>query len=104
MIRARLSKITQMHTHIRPKSTVNTRKGPLVLPRLPVPDLRKTLDKYLTSLEPILLEDEVRGGTSYQSAYALRVKWADEFESNVGRLCQERLLGPLSSWLFSSPC
>ena len=30
------------------------------LPRLPVPDLHKTLQKYLKSIEPFLLEDEKR--------------------------------------------
>ncbi|KIK10045.1 hypothetical protein K443DRAFT_47 [Laccaria amethystina LaAM-08-1] len=62
------------------------------LPRLPVPDLRKTLNKYLTSVEPFLLEDELRGGMSFNSAYALRKKWADEFESGIGAVLQERLV------------
>jgi hypothetical protein len=30
-------------------------------------DLRKTLNKYLRSLEPFLLEDELRGGMSFNS-------------------------------------
>jgi len=66
------------------------------LPRLPVPDLRKTLNKYLTSLEPFLLEDELRGGMSFNSAYALRKKWADEFELGIGTVLQERLVGSSS--------
>ncbi|KAJ7761889.1 acyltransferase ChoActase/COT/CPT [Mycena maculata] len=65
---------------------------PLSLPRLPVPELRKTLDRYLKSIEPFLLEDERHGGLPFQTAYALRAKWADEFASGVGQLCQERLL------------
>lgn len=65
----------------------------LVLSRLPVPDLRKTLDRYLTSLEPFLLEDEARGGPSFRTAYAQRAQWADEFASGIGRVCQERLIG-----------
>ncbi|KAJ7285108.1 acyltransferase ChoActase/COT/CPT [Mycena rebaudengoi] len=65
---------------------------PLSLPRLPVPDLRKTLDRYLRSLEPFLLEDEAHGGLPFVSAYALRAKWADQFAQGVGILCQARLL------------
>lgn len=68
-----------------------------VLPRLPVPDLHKTLAKYLDSLRPILLEDSHRGGTPYDDAFALRRKWADEFAVGIGRLCQERLHGQLLS-------
>ncbi|KAJ7274287.1 carnitine acetyltransferase [Mycena haematopus] len=65
---------------------------PLSLSRLPVPELRKTLDRYLRSLEPFLLEDEAHGGLPFNTAYSLRVKWADEFASGVGKLCQDRLL------------
>ncbi|KAF8206302.1 acyltransferase ChoActase/COT/CPT [Mycena galopus ATCC 62051] len=65
---------------------------PLSLSRLPVPELRKTLDRYLRSIEPFLLEDEAHGGLPFNTAYSLRVKWADEFASGVGKLCQERLL------------
>ncbi|RXW22817.1 hypothetical protein EST38_g3021 [Candolleomyces aberdarensis] len=61
------------------------------MPRLPVPPLRKTLDKYLASLEPLLLEDEKRGGMSYQSGLSLRKKWADEFEVGIGKVLQDRL-------------
>ncbi|KAF8653605.1 hypothetical protein AX16_003849 [Volvariella volvacea WC 439] len=73
-------------------SQPSTRRAPLARPRLPVPDLTKTLQKYLTSLEPFLLEDEARGGMPYSDAYALRRKWASEFESGIGRVCQERLI------------
>lgn len=62
-------------------------------PRLPVPDLRKTLDRYLRSIEPLLLEDEASGGMPFESACALRHKWANDFETGVGQLCQDRLLG-----------
>ncbi|KIK62459.1 hypothetical protein GYMLUDRAFT_41909 [Collybiopsis luxurians FD-317 M1] len=62
-----------------------------ILPRLPVPDLNKTLRKYLESLRPFLLEDAARGGTSYEAALALRTRWADEFVNGLGKLCQERL-------------
>ncbi|OCH94373.1 acyltransferase ChoActase/COT/CPT [Obba rivulosa] len=65
---------------------------PARLPRLPVPDLHKTLQKYLKSLEPFLLEDEARGGPPFKESYALREKWANDFEHGLGKLCQERLL------------
>lgn len=61
--------------------------------RLPVPSLRHTLDRYLESLEPFLREDESHGGTAFGPAYALRQKWANEFESGIGNILQERLLG-----------
>ncbi|KAF9267867.1 carnitine acetyltransferase [Marasmius fiardii PR-910] len=63
-----------------------------ILPRLPVPDLRKTLDKYLKSLEPFLLEDAIREGINFKDAFALRAKWADDFFIGIGKNCQERLI------------
>ena len=66
---------------------------PPTLPRLPVPDLHKTLSKYLRSLVPLLQEDETRGGLPWQSALQERQRWADEFERGLGATCQERLHG-----------
>lgn len=66
---------------------------PPTLPRLPVPDLHKTLSKYLRSLVPLLQEDEARGGVPWQSALQERQRWADEFETGLGATCQERLDG-----------
>ncbi|KAH9481601.1 Peroxisomal carnitine O-octanoyltransferase [Psilocybe cubensis] len=60
--------------------------------RLPVPTLRHTLDRYLDSLEPFLHEDESRGGMSFDAAYSLRQKWANDFETGIGNTLQERLL------------
>ncbi|TFY56886.1 hypothetical protein EVG20_g8755 [Dentipellis fragilis] len=62
------------------------------LPRLPVPDLRRTLDRYIQSLKPFLLEDEARGGPSYDSALERRVQLARQFEEGVGAVAQERLI------------
>src|ERR1700731_921578 len=63
------------------------------LPRLPVPPLRQTLDQYLKSIEPFLIEDEARGGPPFAKSYQRRVEWAKSFEMGVGKTCQERLLG-----------
>ncbi|TFK33238.1 acyltransferase ChoActase/COT/CPT [Crucibulum laeve] len=95
MIRTRLQSIRPPPMSSRSSSSSHA-SGPStrtpVLPRLPVPDLHKTLSKYLTSLEPFFLEDELRGGMSYASAHALRTKWADEFASGIGHVLQDRLL------------
>lgn len=63
------------------------------LPRLPVPDLRKTLHRYLQSIQPFLREDEARGHALFDVSYAKRVQWADDFENGIGRLCQRKLHG-----------
>ena len=68
-------------------------KARRVLPRLPVPPLRSTLDKYLQSLKPLLLEDHLRGVSAFASAYQRRVQWAKEFEIGIGATLQARLLG-----------
>jgi len=64
-----------------------------VLPRLPVPPLRGTLDKYLQSIKPLLLEDDLRGVSAFASAYQQRVQWAKEFETGIGATLQARLVG-----------
>ncbi|KAG1804982.1 acyltransferase ChoActase/COT/CPT [Suillus plorans] len=61
------------------------------LPRLPVPDLRKTLDRYLQSIQPFLREDEARGHSLFKSSYKKRVQWVNDFEKGIGRLCQHKL-------------
>ncbi|KAG6821292.1 hypothetical protein H0H93_000152 [Arthromyces matolae] len=73
------------------------------LPRLPIPELRQTLDRYLASLEPLLLEDDRLGRSSFESSYALRVKWAQTFEFGIGKILQERLHGKSAGiWLRQS--
>lgn len=83
-------------------SSIGDVKGLVTLPRLPVPELRKTLDRYLTSLEPLLLEEEQRGGISFSDAYALRRKWTDEFESGIGQVLQQRLIGSSITLIYPS--
>ena len=68
-------------------------KARAVLPRLPVPPLRSTLDKYLQSIKPLLLQDDLRGFSAFDSAYQQRVRWAKEFETGVGATLQARLIG-----------
>ncbi|KAJ7126880.1 carnitine acetyltransferase [Mycena epipterygia] len=86
------SRIRAVRPTILMRSTSTVTPKPLSLPRLPVPELRKTLDRYLRSIEPFLLEDEAHGGLPFHTAYSLRAKWADEFAAGVGKLCQDRLL------------
>ncbi|KAF9525641.1 acyltransferase ChoActase/COT/CPT [Crepidotus variabilis] len=75
----------------RSSSTAAGSTRPKARGRLPVPPLRQTLDRYLASLEPFLREDEKTGGQSFTKAFALREKWANEFESGIGKVLQERL-------------
>lgn len=69
----------------------------LKLPRLPIPSLRHTLNGYLKSLEPFILEDEARSEVSFQTTMDKYKARADQFEQGLGQLCQQRLLGPSSS-------
>lgn len=68
-------------------------KARTVLSRLPVPPLRSTLDKYLQSIKPLLLEDDLRGVSAFDLAYQQRVQWAKEFEVGIGATLQARLIG-----------
>jgi len=68
-------------------------KARTVLPRLPVPPLRSTLDKYLQSIKPLLLQDDLRGVSAFNSAYQQRVDWTKEFETGIGETLQARLVG-----------
>ena len=70
-----------------------TAKGRTVLPRLPIPPLRSTLDKYLQSIKPLLQEDDLRGASALDLAYQRRVQWAKEFETGIGATLQARLVG-----------
>ncbi|KAJ1307883.1 hypothetical protein OPQ81_001963 [Rhizoctonia solani] len=57
------------------------------LPKLPLPKLRPTLDKYLKSLEPLIAES----GQNAELEMQKRVRMAEEFERGIGKLAQARL-------------
>lgn len=78
---------------VSPSTSASTAPKPLRLPRLPIPPLRDTLDRYLQSLEPLLLEDETHGGPPASESMCVRIKMAEEFERGIGKTCQERLVG-----------
>ncbi|ORY88754.1 acyltransferase ChoActase/COT/CPT [Leucosporidium creatinivorum] len=64
------------------------------LPRLPVPTLDKSLERYIKSLRPLLLEkarQEGKGEESVEEGIRQREAWAKDFEEGLGRLLQERL-------------
>ncbi|KAF8843770.1 acyltransferase ChoActase/COT/CPT [Paxillus ammoniavirescens] len=62
------------------------------LPRLPIPDLRKTMDRYLESIQPVLLADEHAGGPSFSTSYARQQALVSAFLASPGPLAQARLL------------
>ena len=91
---ARLGDLTMLRIRSFSRSTRSMSTSNLPrLPRLPIPPLRKTLDRYLKSIEPFLLEDEAKGGPSFEESYKLRAGWADEFERGIGAKAQEKLIG-----------
>lgn len=69
--------------------------------KLPIPTLRDTLDRYLTSIEPFLREDERHGGQPFATAYAIQEKIALEWEHGLGKTVQGRLTGRQN---FCSTC
>ncbi|KAI0034239.1 acyltransferase ChoActase/COT/CPT [Vararia minispora EC-137] len=65
---------------------------PIRLPRLPIPDLHSTLQKYVQSLIPFLRDQEIREGVPFEAAIRERFKWAAELEGGIGSDCQKRLI------------
>jgi hypothetical protein len=68
------------------------------LPRLPVPKLEASLDRYIKSLRPLLLEKALKEGKGEEAVEAgirQREEWAQDFakQGGLGRLLQERLKG-----------
>ena len=61
------------------------------LPRLPVPDIRRTLDGYLRAVQPVLLADEHSGGTPFAVAYARQRALVNAFLDGPARRAQARL-------------
>ncbi|KAH7884455.1 acyltransferase ChoActase/COT/CPT [Phlebopus sp. FC_14] len=64
---------------------------PPELPRLPIPDLRKTMEKYLQSIQPLLLYDEANGGAPFSQSYAHQQSLVESFLTFPGPLAQARL-------------
>ncbi|KAI5481696.1 carnitine O-acetyltransferase [Pseudohyphozyma bogoriensis] len=66
------------------------------LPRLPVPPLEPTFQRYIKSLRPLLLDDALKAGKG-EDAVAEEIKqreeWAKDFTKpgGLGRILQERL-------------
>ncbi|WFD43869.1 carnitine O-acetyltransferase [Malassezia psittaci] len=66
------------------------------LPRLPVPPLSQSLDRYLQSLVPFLKQKEEMGelpaGSTAASELDKRRKWADELLNGLGPTLNQRLI------------
>ena len=62
------------------------------LPRLPVPDLPKTMAKYMVSVQPVLLQDELDGGPPFTEALRKHEDIVRSFLNGPGQTAQARLL------------
>jgi hypothetical protein len=65
----------------------------LRLPRLPVPELRHTLDRYMKSVEPFILEDDVAGVADADSAREAHIEIMKKYRHGIGRVAQKHLQG-----------
>lgn len=61
------------------------------LPRLPVPDLCKTMAKYLDSIQPVLQQDALDGGLPFAEAFGRQQGLVQSFLDGPGQLAQARL-------------
>lgn len=64
-------------------------------PRLPVPPLEATVERYLESIEPFIAHIAAAEQCTEQDARAKRRSWADDFvkSGGLGLKLQERLKG-----------
>lgn len=78
------------------------------LPRLPIPQLDASLERYLKTIEPLLLQKEELGelpGSSAQQELEKRRQWAQELakEGGIGHKLQHRLIDvdrtTVTNWL-----
>lgn len=67
-------------------------------PRLPVPPLDVTINRYLDSLEPYILDIATKEGCTPDDVRAKRKLWANDFTKpgGLGVRLQDRLKGTLS--------
>lgn len=68
------------------------------LPRLPIPALQPSFDRYIKSLRPLLLQDALKEGKNegvIDADIKKREEWVSDFmkPSGLGRVLQERLKG-----------
>ena len=70
------------------------------LPKLPVPPLGASLERYVRSLEPVLVQQHAGNVERARAELRQREEWANDFEATLGRRLQERLIGPPSSLVW----
>jgi hypothetical protein len=87
----RTSSLTWVHHIVRHNGSVAPK--PIKLPRLPIPPLEKTLERYLRSIEPLLLEDAARGGVPFAVASQQQAERAQAFLVGPGTAAQAELIG-----------